>query len=259
MRNRTALLAAGFATALVAGGGTALGAVASSGPVSSSGVITGCFTNAEINGSHVFVLQDAGTGCPKGTTAVSWNEQRPAGATGPAGPAGASVLTSDGSPGIGSSCTTGDTDIDYTTGEVYTCPAAEWVDSKNSIAGPAGAAGATGPPGPAGPAGSSDIDGGQINFNPSASTICAVNSSFGPDTVTVTTGGGGCLIEGLPAGADVVVSLVASEYGITVPYVETLSTGTAIFGQEVLAGFEQSGVVGGGGGFTFNWIAVPTS
>jgi hypothetical protein len=221
MRNRTALLAAGFAMALVAGGGTALAAVASSGPVSSGGVITGCFTNAEINGSHVLVLQDAGTNCPKGTTAVSWNEQGPAGATGAVGAAGA--------------------------------------QGPAGPAGPAGAAGATGPPGPAGPAGSSDIDGGQINFNPSASTICAVNSSFGPDTVTVTTGGGGCLIEGLPAGADVVVSLVASEYGITVPYVETLSTGTAIFGQEVLAGFQQTGVVGGGGGFTFNWIAVPTS
>ena len=35
--------------------------------------------NAELNGSHVFVLQDAGTSCPKGTTAISWNAQGPTG------------------------------------------------------------------------------------------------------------------------------------------------------------------------------------
>src|SRR5580704_6374466 len=92
MRTRTGLLAIGGAIALTVGGGTAYATIAAS-PVS-SGVITGCYTNAEVNGSHVFVLQDAGTSCPKGTTAVSWNQTGSAGATGatgatgPAGPMG---------------------------------------------------------------------------------------------------------------------------------------------------------------------------
>jgi hypothetical protein len=116
MRNRKALLAAGFAAVLVAGGGTAL--AAASGPVGSSGVIYGCYTNAELNGSHVLVLQDTGTTCAKGTTSLSWNEQGPAGpagATGTAGPTGATGAT--------------------------------------GAAGPKGATGAIGPAGPAGPTG----------------------------------------------------------------------------------------------------------
>ena len=116
MRRRTGLLAAGFATVLVAGGGTALAAT-SGGPVS-SGVVYGCYTNAEVNGSHALVLQDAGTTCPKGTTAVSWNQQGPAGAMGPAGPAGPAGPTGAIGP-----------------------------------AGPAGATGSTGPAGPQGPIG----------------------------------------------------------------------------------------------------------
>jgi hypothetical protein len=77
----TLMLAAGTAVAAAA-------VVSSASPVSSSGVIDGCWTNAEINGSHVIVLQDQGTSCPKGTTAISWNESGPSGPTGPAGPAG---------------------------------------------------------------------------------------------------------------------------------------------------------------------------
>jgi hypothetical protein len=41
------------------------------------------------------VLQDAGTRCPKGTTAIAWNQQGPAGPPGPAtaGPGGLNVTT----------------------------------------------------------------------------------------------------------------------------------------------------------------------
>jgi Collagen triple helix repeat (20 copies) len=116
MSRRMNLAAAGLLVALVAGGGTAL--AATSGPVSSGGLISGCYTNAEVSGSHAFVLQDIGTSCPKGTTAVSWNEQGLAGLAGPAGPPGAA-----GPPGSA------------------------------GPPGPAGAAGAQGPAGPAGPAG----------------------------------------------------------------------------------------------------------
>jgi hypothetical protein len=97
--NRTTLLIAGATTLLVGGGGLAAYATVLN-PVSSSGVIYGCYTNAAINGSHALVLQDTGTSCPKGTTAISWSQTGPAGAagspgpSGPPGPAGAA-----GSPG----------------------------------------------------------------------------------------------------------------------------------------------------------------
>jgi hypothetical protein len=166
MRLRNIVITGATALALVAGG-TAAGAAIASSPVSSSGVIDGCYTNAEVNGSHVFVLQDQGTSCPKGTTAIEWNQtglQGPAGpagpagatgATGPAGPPGSagatgaqgpqgpagtngsSVVTSPGTV-AGGSCTTGDTDIDLADGEVYTCTAGTWNDTGSSLQGPPG-------------------------------------------------------------------------------------------------------------------------
>jgi hypothetical protein len=114
MRLRNIVIAGGTALALMAGG-TAAGAAIASGPVDSSGVIHGCWTNAEINGSHALVLQDAGTSCPKGTTAVTWNQTGPAGPAGQTGPAGPKGAT--------------------------------------GAQGPQGATGAQGPAGPAGPAG----------------------------------------------------------------------------------------------------------
>lgn len=124
LSRRTALITLGAASVLLIGGGAAGAAVAASGPVDASGVIHGCYTTESLNGSHVFVLQNAGTTCPKGTTAVSWNGQ---GATGPAGPAGPTGAT--GATGaIGAPGPTGP-------------------------AGTAGPIGNTGPPGPTGPAG----------------------------------------------------------------------------------------------------------
>ena len=84
------VIVAGAVTLMLAAGTTVATAavMSSASPVSGSGVIDGCWTNAEINGSHVIVLQDQGTSCPKGTTAISWNESGPPGPTGPAGPAG---------------------------------------------------------------------------------------------------------------------------------------------------------------------------
>ena len=76
---RKVIIAGVGALVLIAGASAATAAVMSSGPVDSSGVIHGCYSNEAFNGSHVFVLQDAGTSCPRGTTAISWNEQGPAG------------------------------------------------------------------------------------------------------------------------------------------------------------------------------------
>ena len=74
---RRAVLVAGAVSVLLVGGGAA-GAAIASGPVS-SGVIHGCYTNAATNGSHKIVLQNVGTNCPSGTTAIKWNQKGPAG------------------------------------------------------------------------------------------------------------------------------------------------------------------------------------
>ena len=87
MNGRRIILIMAAALALVAGG-TAAGAAIASGPVDSSGVVHGCYTTNAIKGSHFFVLQDAGTSCPRGTTAIMWNQQGPRGPQGPPGPQG---------------------------------------------------------------------------------------------------------------------------------------------------------------------------
>lgn len=87
MNGRKIVLTIAAALALVAGG-TAAGAAIASGPVDSSGVIHGCYTTTAIGGSHTFKLQNAGTRCPAGTTAIMWNEKGPQGPAGPQGPTG---------------------------------------------------------------------------------------------------------------------------------------------------------------------------
>jgi hypothetical protein len=90
LRGRRALVITGLSVLAVAGGGAAAWA-ATAGPVDSAGVIYGCYTTATLTGSHGLVLQDTGKTCPKGTTAIQWNQQGqpgPQGSPGPQGPAG---------------------------------------------------------------------------------------------------------------------------------------------------------------------------
>lgn len=63
---------AAAALALVAAG-TAAGAAMIAGPIDDSGVIHGCYYPVTSTGSHRVVLQNAGTRCPSGTTAISWS------------------------------------------------------------------------------------------------------------------------------------------------------------------------------------------
>lgn len=84
-RLRTIMIATGATIALI-GTGTAYAAVA--GPIDSSGVIHGCYYPATTAGSHKIVLQNTGTTCPSGTTAIKWNQTGPAGPAGPPGPPG---------------------------------------------------------------------------------------------------------------------------------------------------------------------------
>jgi Collagen triple helix repeat (20 copies) len=232
MNRRMGLLGAGgLAAVLVAGGGTAL--ATATGPVS-GGVITGCYTNAEVNGSHAFVLQDSGTACPKGTSAVSWNEQGaagpagaagPQGPAGPAGPAGATGATgaqgpagatgaigpqgpagAAGTPGAGATvtalspgdpnCASGGAAISASAGDTtaYAC---------NGATGAPGAAGATGAAGPQGPAGDPGIaiDAGWIDITGSS----CQGTAYGPDAASLSyvyqssSTATWCLIEGFAA------------------------------------------------------------
>lgn len=166
MRLRNIVMSGGAALALVAAG-TAAGAAIAAGPVDGSGVIHGCWTNAALNGSHAFVLQDAGTTCPKGTAAISWNQQGPAGptgATGPQGPAGQTGAT--------------------------------------GATGPQGPAGQTGPQGPAG---TSEADIGQIFWNNGTCNLDATTGPDKSSiSLTATDGSAygdsnlvGCLISGI--------------------------------------------------------------
>jgi Collagen triple helix repeat (20 copies) len=120
---------------------------ATTGVVDSNGVIHGCYTTAAINGSHVLVVQDTTTQCPKGTTALNWNQTGPAGAqgaTGATGPAGLAGAKGDpGAPGA------------------------------------TGPAGATGPPGPstAGPTGL-DVQFESATGTGSASVSCPTDHPY---------------------------------------------------------------------------------
>lgn len=176
MRTRTGLIATGAAIALSIGGSTAYAAIAG-GPVDSSGVIYGCFTNVAIKGTHALVLQDAGTTCPRGTTAVSWNEQGQPGVAGPTGPTGATGATgAQGPAGPGAtvkSLASGDTNCPNG-GALVTDGSDDTAYACTGATGPKGDTGATGATGPAGPAGSgpssiNDLSGIPC-INPNAST-----------------------------------------------------------------------------------------
>jgi hypothetical protein len=94
-RNRIVMSAA--AGLFLVGGGTAIGAVIAA-PVDSAGVVHGCWKNAGANGSHAFAMQDAGTACPRGTTAITWSKTGPAGPAGPAGQPGPAGSTGPAGP-----------------------------------------------------------------------------------------------------------------------------------------------------------------
>jgi hypothetical protein len=92
-RLRTVLIGAGAALALVTGGTAAYAAV-TAGPIDSSGAIHGCYYRAT-GGLHKLVLRNVGRRCPRGTTAIKWNQKGPRGiVTGYAASGGSVSLTS---------------------------------------------------------------------------------------------------------------------------------------------------------------------
>jgi hypothetical protein len=92
------MMAAGAAAVALTAGGTAAGMAIAAGPVDSAGVVHGCYAPQGNKGSYQLKLQNAGTNCPKGFTAITWNQKGPQGpagapgATGPQGPAGPGLV-----------------------------------------------------------------------------------------------------------------------------------------------------------------------
>jgi hypothetical protein len=163
------LLGAAKVTGIVAAavtltaGGAAVGATVASSPVDASGVIHGCYSNLDVNGSRALFLQDAGKSCPSGTTAISWNQTGPAG---PAGPAGA----------VGPTGPAGATGAPGPVGP--TGPA--------GAVGAAGATGPAGPPGPAGPTGPAGPPGPTVTVTASPSPTDTGSPVASPDNTLST-------------------------------------------------------------------------
>jgi hypothetical protein len=99
------MIAAGAAVVTLGAGGTAAALALS--PVDSAGMIHGCYAPVGNKGSYTLTLQNAGTSCPRGMTAITWNQKGPQGPAGPAGATGATGATGPAGPaGAGLTFTT---------------------------------------------------------------------------------------------------------------------------------------------------------
>ena len=104
-----------------------------------------------VNWSVQGPIGPAGTPGANGTNGTDGTN----GTNGANGTNGSNVLTSQGAPT--GACTTGDTDIDISGGEVYSCVSSAWSDTNNNITGPQGKQGLQGNPGATGPQGASGV------------------------------------------------------------------------------------------------------
>lgn len=166
-RTRNIVIASAAVLTLLAGGATAGAAIAAS-PIDGFGVIHGCYTSPPVNGMLAIHLVNAGTPCPAGTTAITWNQQGPAGAAGPQGPVGpagpagsagpAGLQGPKGDPGPAgtgaavSSLASGDPNC-ANGGASVTDGNGNTAFACNGAQGPKGDIGPTGAPGPQGPPG----------------------------------------------------------------------------------------------------------
>jgi hypothetical protein len=154
--NRVTIGTGAAVALLVCSGGAWAEAASASGaaprsPIDANGVIHGCWSSAEVDGSHVLVLQNAGSSCPKGTIAISWSQGGSSGPTGATGTAGAKGLT-------GANGATGASGAAGVTGA--TGPSGpQGAPGATGASGPGGVTGATGPSGPQGASGATGASG----------------------------------------------------------------------------------------------------
>jgi Collagen triple helix repeat (20 copies) len=153
---RKIVIAGAVVLILATGSGLAAAAVLSGGSAVSSGVIYGCYEPAAAN-LYTLRLIKAGASCPKGYTAISWNQAGPAGPTGATGPAGPTGATGPAGP-VGATGPAGPVGATGPAGPVGATGPAGPVGATGpagpvGATGPAGAVGATGPAGPVGATG----------------------------------------------------------------------------------------------------------
>ncbi|HTA07278.1 MAG TPA: hypothetical protein VK836_02125 [Streptosporangiaceae bacterium] len=162
---RAAVVGSVIACVLLAGGVAGASEVTSSGPVSPSGVVQGCYDS----GGNLKVLTASQTACDKGYTPIDWNQTGPQGVTGPVGATGATGAVGPAGP-IGA-----------------TGPA-----GPQGPAGNDGAVGATGPAGTAGPAGAPGAPGGSGGLDSMIGSPCDVGTAdAGTLSVTYTSNNDG--------------------------------------------------------------------
>jgi hypothetical protein len=221
------VLAISMGAALLIGGGSAAFAMITAGPVS-GGVIYGCYKTAATEGSHTLVLQNTGTRCPAGDTAIKWNQQGPAG---PQGPKGATGATGPAGP-----------------------------------QGPAGQTGPTGPQGPAGPQGATGAQGpaGAPGTGATVTSLPPGNTNCANGGASVTDGSGNtayaCNGAMGPQGPSGVVGEIYQESEVSFPAglaPPNLESGTVSCPEGYAAtggGYFLNGPMGIGGEATEQWI-----
>jgi hypothetical protein len=184
IKNRMVIIAGATVLVLAAGGGAAYAASASI--PDSAGVIHGCYkptSNGSVSTLGVIDTALPGGTCPKGQTALSWNQTGPQGPAGPVGPTGPAGATGPAGP-----------------------------------AGATGPEGPVGPQGPQGPSGDSNVDKGYYQTYADSSEPggigCKLLQVSGPDAATAATvvqGDGTCLITGVPdAGTSIILATAAN-------------------------------------------------
>ena len=197
------------AVAVLVTGGLAVASVATAG--SPNRQFTACLAKGTL--SNVAIGNRPLRACPRGDRQIAWSERGPIGATGATGatgpqgtagavgatgaqgPAGArgmngvngsSFLSSAAAPS--GSCTSGDTDLELDSGEVWSCVSGSWSDTGSSLRGPQGAPGPAGAPGISGsteytwtidvPAGTGTAIQQAATSIPQDSTLTFVNGSL---------------------------------------------------------------------------------
>jgi hypothetical protein len=260
---RTRIVTITAAGMVLTGAGTALGAVIALSPVDSTGVVHGCWSTAAIHGTHAVVLQDAGSACPGGTTAITWNQTGPQGLAGPAGlqgaigPAGATGPKGDsGAAGpkgdagaAGATGPTGDTGPTGATGpKGDTGPT-----GATGATGPAGAIGPAGPVGPTGitgPTGATGATGPQGPAGKDAKTIAGYVAD--PNQVFVSAP---CTVTHDTSGNYTITCPPGTFPGLSVPFVETYGGAVLINSWGASGDGSISISVGGQSGKTF-WFNI---
>ncbi len=182
-------------------------------------------------GALTDVFLTAGHRCAAGFNPVTWSQTGPQGLPGANGSNGTSILTSAGVPT--GACSTGDTDLDLQSDEIYSCVNALWSDSNTSLRGASGPSGRPGLTGPQGPVGATGAAGAQGPAGPQ-----------GPAGATGATGTPGATG---PAGPGAVAYSTPGTFTYTAPAGVTTIEVVAI-GAGGGGGTSGASITGGGGG-----------